>query len=91
METVKGATGQQSLLDSIRGAVDKNLMDISRRIGKALYEQYGLPPREPQTIRRLKYKNGKQRLVYTYDNNGSSWVVTSTPEGNIESVMTSKQ
>ena len=90
METVKGATGQQSLLDTIRGAVDKNLMDISRNIGKALYEQYGLPPREPQTIRRMKYRNGKQRLVYTYDNNGSSWVVTSTPEGNIESVMTSK-
>ncbi|MGM9735653.1 MAG: C25 family cysteine peptidase [Candidatus Cryptobacteroides sp.] len=90
METVKSASGEQSLLERVRSAVDANLMEISRSIGNSLYAQYGLTPREPQTIRRLKYRNGKQRLVYTYANGDSSWVVTATPEGNIETVMTSK-
>lgn len=90
-QTLKSAgSGPQSLLDQVRGAVDANIMHISRTIGKELYEKYGLSPREPETIKRLKYKNGKQRLVYTYGEGERSYVVTTLPEGNIESIITSK-
>ena len=89
-QTLKSAGKPQSILDQVRGAVDANIMQISRTIGKELYEKYGLSPREPETIKRLKYKNGKQRLVYTYGEGEKSWVVTTLPEGNIESIITSK-
>lgn len=89
-QTLKSAGKPQSILDQVRGAVDANIMHISKTIGKELYERYGLSPREPETIKRLKYKNGKQRLVYTYGEGEKSWVVTTLPEGNIESIITSK-
>jgi hypothetical protein len=90
-QTLKSSGNKpQSLLDQVRGAVDANIMHISRTIGKELYEKYGLSPREPETIKRLKYKNGKQRLVYTYGEGERSYVVTTLPEGNIESIITSK-
>lgn len=90
METLKKSGGERSLLDQVRGAVDANLMEISRSIGKHLYEKYGLPPREPQTIRRLRYPNGEQRLIYTFMNNESSWMATTAPDGTVKSVMVSK-
>lgn len=89
-QTIKSAGQPQSLLEQVRGAVDANIMHISKTIGKELYEKYGLSPREPETIKRLKYKNGKQRLVYTYGEGEKMWVVTARPEGEIESILTSK-
>ncbi len=90
METIKSTDGEASLLDRIRSAVDANIQAISAGIGEHLYKNYGLPPREPQTIKKIRYANGQQRLIYTYKNNDSSWVVTSTPDGKVETVMTSK-
>lgn len=89
-QTLKSADKPQSILDQVRGAVDANVMQISRTIGKELYEKYGLSPREPETIRRLKYRNGRQRLVYTYGEGERSYVVTTMPDGKIESIITSK-
>lgn len=80
----------QSLLEQVRGAVDANIKAISQTIGQELYAKYGLSPREPETVRRIRFRNGKQRLIHTYANGESTWVVRSTPEGKIESVMTSK-
>ena len=97
-KVIKSASQKQSLLDMVRGAVDANVQAISDTIGKELYEKYGLPPREPQTIKKVKYANGKERLMFSYsekkDVPGSSvnmlWRVTATTDGKIESVLTSK-
>ena len=93
-----GPTGEQSLLDRVRSAVDANIQAISNAIGKELYAQYGLAPREPQTIKRVKYANGQERLLFSYSepSDGSAysvktlWRVTTSTEGKIESVLTSK-
>ena len=97
-KVIKGASKKQSLLDTVRSAVDANIQAISATIGKELYEKYGLPPREPQTIKRYKYANGQERLMFSYSEDhgasGSSakklWRVTATKDGKIESVLTSK-
>ena len=93
-----GPAGEQSLLDRVRSAVDANIQAISNAIGKELYAQYGLAPREPQTIKRVKYANGQERLLFSYSepSDGSAysvktlWRVTTSTEGKIESVLTSK-
>ncbi len=89
-QSIKSAAKERSLLDMVRGAVDANVKAISDSIGKELYSKYGLPPREPETIKKLRYRNGKERMVFTYNTKSASWVVTATPDGKIESVMSSK-
>ena len=97
-KVIKGASKKQSLLDMVRNAVDANVQAISDTIGKELYEKYGLPPREPQTIKRVRYANGQERLMFSYsEDHGVSgqsvktlWRVTATTDGKIESVLTSK-
>ena len=97
-KVIKSTSESQSLLDRVRGAVDANIQAISTTIGKELYAQYGLPPREPQTIRKVRYANGKERLMFTYSekSDGSQnsvntlWRVTASTDGKIESVLTTK-
>ena len=72
----------------VRNAVDANVQAISDTIGKELYEKYGLPPREPQTIKRVRYANGQERLMFSYsEDHGVSgqsvktlWRVTATTD-----------
>lgn len=87
-----------TLLEQLRNAVDANIMAISSAIGRELYAKYGLCPREPQTIRRVRYTNGQERLQFTYKEEPEDavygvctlWRVTTFPDGSIESVLTSK-
>ena len=97
-KVIKSSSSKQSLLDRVRGAVDANIKAMSDAIGKELYEQYGLPPREPQTVKRVKFANGQERMMFSYSdksNNPDSsvttlWRVTASTDGKIESVLTSK-
>ena len=97
-KVIKSSSAKQSLLDRVRGAVDANIQAMSNAIGKELYEQYGLPPREPQTIKRVKFANGQERLMFSYSDKSKSsdssvntlWRVTATTDGKIESVLTTK-
>lgn len=84
-----------SLLDMVRAAVDDNIRSISERIGEELYRAYGLPPREPETVKRVKFRNGQERLLFSYydecqDESDRIWKVISYPDGKIEKVLTSK-
>ena len=97
-KVIKGTSEHRSLLERVRSAVDANIQAISSVIGKELYENYGLTPREPQTIKHVRYANGQERLQFTYTENmetggkaeTSYWRVTTSKEGKIESVLTSK-
>lgn len=94
-KVIKGSPKNQSLLERVRSAVDANVQAISNTIGKELYEKYGLPPREPQTIKRIRYANGQERLMFSYSEKNESsissmWRVTTTTDGKIESVLTTK-
>lgn len=88
-------SGQISLLQQVRQAVDKNIMDISNTIAKVLYEQYGVPAREPHRISRRTYANGQKELMFSYptpvENNQSNEVLAITSErGELQTVMATK-
>jgi hypothetical protein len=91
----KSAGDRQSLLQQVRAAVDKNIMDISANLAKTLYAQYGIPAREPAIITRRTYNDGHKELCFSYHlpvNEGfTNDVLTITSEkGEIYSVMTTK-
>ena len=91
----KSVDKPQSMLDQLRQQVNKNLMDMSDSIGKHLYEQYGIPKREPFFVQKVKYSNGKEELDFHYElsNNGSlkaEIVVQTSANGEIQNVSQSK-
>ena len=91
----KSVGEQQSLLQQVRTAVDKNIMDISANLAKTLYAQYGIPAREPSIISRRTYADGHKELCFSYQlpiNEGlTNDVLTITSEkGDIQSVMMTK-
>lgn len=97
METVmqKSVNQPQSMLEQLRQQVNKNLMDISDSIGKHLYEQYGIPKREPFFVQKVKYSNGKEELNFHYgvgteEKTESTFIVQTSANGEIQSVAQTK-
>ena len=97
VETVmqKSAGRPQSILEQLRQQVNKNLMDISDSIGKHLYEQYGIPKREPFFVQKIKYSNGSEDLNFHYglgenENAKTEVIVQTTPNGDIKNIVQSK-
>lgn len=91
----KSAGGQQSLLQQVRSAVDKNIMDISASIAKTLYSQYGIPAREPSIISRRTYADGHKELSFTYqqpiaEGLTNDVVAITSDKGDLQRVMTTK-
>ena len=95
-ETVmqKSADKPQSLLDQVRSAVDKNIMDIAAVMAKQLYEQYNIPAREPSIVTRQTYADGHKELTFTYPMEAAAGMVnealvSSTEQGEIiQAVLT---
>lgn len=84
-----------SLLQQVRQAVDKNIMDISATIAQTLYQQYGIPAREPAIISRRTYADGRKELAFCYhmpaDNQITNEVVAIASErGELQTVMATK-
>lgn len=97
METVmqKSANKPQSMLEQLRQQVNKNILDISESIGKHLYEEYGIPKREPFFVQKVKYSNGAEQLDFHYgvgenENARSEMIVQTDANGDIKSVVQSK-
>ena len=91
----KSVGGQQSLLQQVRAAVDKNIMDISASIAKTLYSQYGIAAREPSIISRRTYADGRRELSFTYkqpieEGLTNDVMAISSEKGELQRVMTSK-
>ena len=98
METVmqKSANKPQSMLEQLRQQVNKNILEISESIGKHLYEQYGIPKREPFFVQKVKYSNGQEELNFHYEaggedkNSQSTFIVNADANGEIHSVAQTK-
>lgn len=91
----KSVGGQQSLLQQVRSAVDKNIMDISASIAKTLYLQYGIPAREPAIISRRTYADGHKELSFTYkqpieEGLTNDVMAITSDKGDLQRVMTTK-
>lgn len=90
-----GGNTSQSILDQVRSAVDKNIMEISSVIAKQLYEQYNIPAREPSIIQRRTYEDGHKDLnvVFPMEDYGkivNQAIIVSSENGDIQQVITSK-
>lgn len=91
----KSVTRQQSLLAQVRSAVDKNIMDISASIAANLYEQYGIPAREPSIISRFTYADGRRELCFTFSQPASDGLcnetrVSASEDGIIKTITSTK-
>lgn len=62
----------KSLLERIRGMVDKNLEGIHKQISEQLYRQYSLKPRDLFIVKRFKDGNGKEGYSYCYKHSTES-------------------
>ncbi len=97
VEEVKCKGEESSLLARIRNAVDNNIMQIHEKINRQLYASYGIEPRNIDSIFKVRYADGYQELEFNYvmsDKDAEIPVymsVTSTDEGKITNVTTSKK
>jgi hypothetical protein len=87
-----------SLLDQVRGLVDRNIDAIHQTVQKYLYEQLGLEPRWLTHVDGFSIPNGDGSYEvgynYAYDDKSKdfgrkSWVETDT-SGNVKRVITTK-
>lgn len=96
VEEVKCKGEENSLLARVRNAVDNNIMQIHDSINRQLYANYGIEPRNVDSIFKVRYADGYQEFEFNYvmsDKDAEIPVymsVTSTVEGNVTNVTTSK-
>lgn len=93
---MKKSAEPQSLLDQVRQAVDRNILEISKVMAKNLYEQFNIPAREPSIVQKMTYADGHVDLSFTYpiheDDKGvrSEAIVTTDEKGEMKRVLTTK-
>ena len=84
-----------SIFQQVRQAVDMNLSQIHDMVGRRLYEQYGITPRQANSIFRLNYASGKKELSFSYETMSESlipvtYIVRTSETGEIKNVITTK-
>ncbi|MCM1518085.1 MAG: C25 family cysteine peptidase [Pseudoflavonifractor sp.] len=87
-----GLTGHKSILERIRSLVDRNLDDITHRLGDMVYRQYGIDPRTLRHIARYTAGRGEHGLRFEYSEDGNCPSITSVytdPQGNIRRIARS--
>ena len=62
-----GGAAEQSILQRVRGWVDRNIEDITRTVSETLYSQYGLPQRKPDALLRITAADGSKMLKLDYN------------------------
>lgn len=85
-----------SLLRQVREAVDENIKQMHEKIGKHLYEFYGIKPRPADNIFRIKYGNGIEEYDFNYSITEKdaeipiNIIATTLPSGDIKRILISK-
>lgn len=85
-------TEHKSILERIRSLVDRNLDDITHRLGDMVYRQYGINPRTLRHISRYTAGGGENGLRFEYSEEGNCPAITSVytdPQGNIRRIARS--
>lgn len=84
-----------SILQLVRRAVDNNIAHMQSEVSRHLYEQYGIEPRQPSSIFKVKLGNNIKELRFIYDILPDSdikmvYTVKTTEDGKIKSIITTK-
>ena len=94
MFDAKGENKPQSLLEQVRSAVDRNLMEIRKVIDKQLYEQLGVEPRSLSHIFRKRLSDGTEFYSFDYaDKKGDVdrlHCAITDEKGNITTIISTK-
>lgn len=93
MEHIDSTGG--TILQSVRRAVDSNILRIQEMISRHLYEQYGIESRQADSIVRMKYSNGISELRFSYDISPEAgipmvYTVITAENGKIKNVIMTK-
>lgn len=93
-DTVSSASARPSgILDMVRGAVDSNLAQISQNISEHLYGSFGIEPRKPYSIMKIKQNGKNTGFYFFYDTgkeNSSRFMVKTDTRGKIHQIQSSK-
>lgn len=94
-EKVNGANRNGSILDVVRNAVNRNIGLIQDKIGRMLYELYGIEPRQADSIFRMKYADGHTELRFSYNTTAEAgipitYTAIATADGEIKNVIMTK-
>lgn len=85
--------GKQSLLEQVRNAVDANIAAINQTVSEYLYSNFGLEPRKPYNILKIKHKGKLESICFFYntdDMKSMKYMVRTDPHGKISQVLSSK-
>jgi hypothetical protein len=84
----------QSLLETVRGAVDRNLAMIRSTVDRELYQRLGVEPRQLSGVFRQRYGNGDEFYVFNYVDDDNrfkrQYSATTDLKGKIMSIITTK-
>lgn len=86
---------EMSILERVRNAVNANIEQMHTKIGRMLYDSFGVEPREADSILKLRYSGGKEEYAFRYKVNEDKnalieYMVTMSPSGEIKKVYTTK-
>lgn len=95
MEQLDLSGNGNSILNLVRKNVDKNISQIRNSINSHLYEYYGIEPRNPDSIFKVKYADGSKELRFNYDvlpgsEISMTYTVRTTENGKIKEVIITK-
>ncbi len=79
-----------SILSMVRGAVNRNVLQIHEIISEYLYSHYNIEPRRLEQVFQLKYAGGKNRYLYRYTSEHGEIYVQTDDKNEIKTVITSK-
>lgn len=89
-----GDNKPKSLLEEVRSAVDRNLMEIRKVIDKQLYEQLGVEPRSLSHIFQKRFPDGKEFYSFDYaekkDEQERLHCAITDKDGNITTIISTK-
>ena len=84
------AQREGSILDRVRNAVNRSVMEANKAINEHLYRYYNLPPRQLERVLRVDDAQGESIWQYCYGDDSVKYVVTTDRHHRIKHVETSK-
>lgn len=83
-----------SLLDQVRQAVDRNVMQIRQTVDRVLYDRLGVEPRRLETIFSNRFDDGESFYAFTYGGDAricrELHTVLTDHHGNIKTIVSTK-
>ncbi len=92
--TADTSSGPQSILDQVRGAVNRNLQQIRETVDRELYARLGVEPRQLRHIFSNHYPDGKSFYSFDYVENNPTFdrlhTAITDADGKVKTIVSTK-